>query len=589
MVVEEDLAQPSMLVLRFHDPEFTLIDGSTFALGKEVEISVAPPSGAPKKLLTAEVTSLEIEFEQFEKLYVVRAYDKSHRLHRGRKTKSYLKQKDSDIASAVVSGAGLQAQVEATSDQHEYVLQNNQTDMEFLRDRAARVGYQVRFVDGKVKFGKTETSPAEATEQEWGITLLSFQARLSPVGQPNSVEVRGWDPKTKKALVGTASTPAAPSAIGDGKTGGAAAKTAFSAQAAFIITDLPVGTQGEATKIAQAALNEMALDYLTAEGTCFGEPSIKAGVLVPIKGVSVKYSGKYFVTAVRHEYNHDRGYMTTFFAHGRRPNSILGVVSRGGNGAGSSIPDRHLIHGVEIGIVTNNNDPDNLGRVKVKLPWMATNEGTEQESDWARVVILGAGKQRGIWMLPEVNDEVLLAFEQGDPSQPFVIGGLWNGKDAAPDTTSNVRDGNGVNVRVIKTRVGHMIEFNDKTGAGADYITIKTKGGQLITIGDGDKKLEIKSANHTILLDDQGRAVKITSGGTVEISGSGNSLKFTESGIELTGSGGALKIAPAGVELGANANLTCKANANVDVQANAMLNVKTSAILSLQGSLVKIN
>src|SRR5687767_5027927 len=99
MVIEEDLAQPSMLVLRFHDPEFTLIDGSTFALGKEIEISAAPSSGAPKKLLTAEVTSLEIEFEQFEKLYVMRAYDKSHRLHRGRKTKSYLKQKDSDIAS----------------------------------------------------------------------------------------------------------------------------------------------------------------------------------------------------------------------------------------------------------------------------------------------------------------------------------------------------------------------------------------------------------------------------------------------------------------------------------------------------------
>src|SRR6185369_9010868 len=127
-------------------------------------------------------------------------------------------QKDSDIASSIASANGLQADVTATTDQHEYLIQNNQTDMDFLRDRAARVGYRVRVDGTKLSFKPAETSPADAPEQEWGSTLISFHVRLTPVAQSDKAEVRGWDPKTKAAIVGTASSQTNPSAIGDGKT-----------------------------------------------------------------------------------------------------------------------------------------------------------------------------------------------------------------------------------------------------------------------------------------------------------------------------------------------------------------------------------
>ncbi|HYF65715.1 MAG TPA: contractile injection system protein, VgrG/Pvc8 family, partial [Herpetosiphonaceae bacterium] len=279
-VVEDDLAQPAMFVLRFHDPEFTLTDGASFNPGKEVKVSVKNRKNATKVLLIGEVTSLEAEFSQYERTLVVRGYDRSHRLYRGRKTRTFLNQTDSAMASQIAQEAGFSAQVTATTTQHAYVMQDNQTDMEFLRDRAARVGYQVLADGQKLKFVDADEAPPAAPAQEWGVTLHSFHARLSAVAQPNTVKVQGWDPKLKQAIVGTASTPSAPSSIGYGKTGGQAAQSAFGSAATVVISDVPIGTQAEATALAQATLDRMAGDHLAAEGQCLGEPGIKAGTTV---------------------------------------------------------------------------------------------------------------------------------------------------------------------------------------------------------------------------------------------------------------------------------------------------------------------
>lgn len=573
-IVEDDLAQPAMFVLRFHDPEFALTDGSTFNPGKEIKISAKTRQNVIKVLLVGEVTALEAEFSQYERTLVVRGYDRSHRLYRGRKTRTFLNQTDSAMASQIAQEAGFSAEVTATSTQHAYVMQDNQTDMEFLRDRAARVGYQVLADGQKLKFVKADTAPPAAPAQEWGVTLHSFSARLSAVAQPNTVKVQGWDPKLKQAIVGTASTPAVPSTIGYGKNGGQAAQTAFGSTATVVISDIPVGTQAEATSLAQATLDRMAGDHLAAEGQCLGEAGLKAGTTVQITGVGTKFSGTYFVTASRHEYTPQDGYQTTFQVNGRRPASLVATL------AGS--PARRFTAGVVLGVVTNINDPDGMSRVKVKFPWL----DDTQESTWASVIAPGAGNNRGFIIYPEVNDQVLVAFEHGDISRPYVLGGVWSSSDAVPVT--GIQDGK-VKLRAIKTRAGHSLEFAEDDGGNKGSITLKTVGGQKIVISDTDKGIDVISAKHSIKFDDQGNAVKIVSGGTLEITASGNKLSFTQSGLELSGSGGKLAIAPAGIELAANANITVKGNANCDIQANAMLNVKSSAILNIQGTLVKIN
>lgn len=113
------------------------------------------------------------------------------------------------------------------------------------------------------------------------------------------------------------------------------------------------------------------------------------------------------------------------------------------------------IYGVRMAIVTNNNDPDKVGRVKLKFPW----RGDADESDWTRIVFPMAGKERGIYFIPEVDDEVLVLFENGDIHHPYVIGSLWNGQDKPPEDNANGKN----NIRKIKSRSGHEIIFDDNS------------------------------------------------------------------------------------------------------------------------------
>lgn len=564
-VVEDDLAQPAMFTLRFHDPAFTLIDGTQFKLGAEVTISAVTPANQRKVILVGEVTALEPMLSQRITLLVVRGYDLSHRLYRGHQTRTFLKQTDSQIAQKIAQEAGLSADAESTSVSHDYVIQNNESDMDFLRARAARIGFRVRANGKKLVFGRAEQTPPAAPAQTWGQTLLEFRSRMTAVAQSNAVEVRGWDIKTKTALVGKATTAANPSAVLV-ETGGAAAKKAFSSAATVLVSQQPVATQAEATGMAQAVLNQLAGDYLSAEGACYGEPALKAGTLVELKGIGTRLSGKYFVTATRHSFSHRDGYRTSFSVNGHRAHNLLTALA--GNGR-----ERGVV-GVVVGVVTNNKDPDGLGRVKVKFPWL--NE--QEESNWARLAAAGAGATRGLSIMPEVNDEVLVAFEHGDMSRPYVVGGLWNGKDKPPFAATAVKNGK-VEQRGLMSRAGHQILVQDEDQGG--LIQLKTKSGRMVEVSETDKNITIKSQNHTITLDDQGRAVKIQSAGDVEIAGAGGKLKITASGVEITSN--------TSMKLQANANLQLQANAQLQVQAQAMLDLKSSGILNIQGTLVKIN
>jgi len=192
--------------------------------------------------------------------------------------------------------------------------------------------------------------------------------------------------------------------------------------------------------------------------------------------------------------------------------------------------------GVTIGIVTNNKDPDGLGRVKTSLPWMAD----QVESDWARVVTPMAGSGRGVYFLPEVNDEVLVAFEHGNPGTPYVLGGLWNGKDKPPESNSDGQN----NRRTIKSRSGHTVCLDDTDGAEQIVIVDKT----------GKNRVVIDSSENSLTLEAFG---DITVKATGNLNLSGNEVKIE-----------------------ALTNASFKANANLDVNANAQLTFK-GAMLNL--------
>lgn len=163
-------------------------------------------------------------------------------------------------------------------------------------------------------------------------------------------------------------------------------------------------------------------------------------------------------------------------------------------------------YGVHPALVTEvKGDPDGLGRVKVALPWSPDARGGRYEA-WARVSTMMAGKNRGSWFIPDVNDEVLVAFEGGDPRRPYVLGALWNGKDPPPQSM----DGAGQNnLKVLRSRAGIKITLDDSSGAVK--LTLETPGQRKVVLDDGGQSIEIS--------DGLGNSIKMqASGVTVQSS-----------------------------------------------------------------------
>jgi phage protein D len=313
--VLQDVSAPGMFAVRLMNwdldkLQFTWSDDPLFAEGAEVEILMGY-AGELETVLSGEVTGLEPEFCAGEvPVVIVRGYDRAHRLLRGRKTRSFTQVKDSDIAAQIAQEAGLTPEAEDTQVTLEYVLQHNQTDLEFLQARARRIGYEV-WVEGKtLKFRPRPSDESEVLTLDRQEDLLEFFPRLSTVGLAGEVEVRGWSPKDKEAVLGTAAAADAGSAMG-GQTGGLdVAAKAFDAAVAVSV-DRPV-SQGEADQIARGRLREMALSYVTGEGVAVGRSDLKAGTVVKIEGCGQRFSGLYYLTSVRHSYTPKRGYRTAF-------------------------------------------------------------------------------------------------------------------------------------------------------------------------------------------------------------------------------------------------------------------------------------
>jgi uncharacterized protein involved in type VI secretion and phage assembly len=196
------------------------------------------------------------------------------------------------------------------------------------------------------------------------------------------------------------------------------------------------------------------------------------------------------------------------------------------------------IYGVVIGLVTNNRDPEELGRVKLKFPWLSDVD----ESEWARVAAPMAGKQRGFFFLPEVDDEVLVAFEHGDPRFPYVLGAMWNGQDTPPLTNKDGKN----DVRMIKSRSGHTVRLNDENGK------------ETIEIVD-------KSQNNSIVIDTSKNTITVMTNKDIALSAPKGTIRLDAQSVEISSSG------------------------FTKLKAGGSMNVEASETMTIKGSTVNIN
>lgn len=558
IIVEESLHLPAMFTMVIRNDYFPGRQDEKkwkhqdlLEFGKKVKIGFSSSTTESQDfseekeeyLIEGEITAIETHFtEQSQAPIVIRGYDISHRLHRGRWNRSFQGMTDSDIVKKILAEVVIEpGQIDESGIPHEYVFQNNQTNMEFLRERAARIGFELFVQDGKLNFRRpTSTQKIQLT---WLTDLHSFRVRVTSAEQVKEVNVRAWDYKQKKPIVSTRNSENVITKTENGQ--GSVAISEFKGKPTkptVYVVDQPISTPKEADAIAQALFDELGGQFVYADAHAEGNPNIRPGRTVILEELG-KHSGSYYVTETRHTY-FERVYTTEFTVRGLRGGDLLTTLS----------PPTRLQPGQTflVGIVTNNQDPEGLGRVKVWFPTLTPQTGENAHaSHWARVVAIGAGKGRGFDCLPEINDEVLVGFEHGNIHRPYILGGVWNGEDLPPKPVAeSVRDSN-VRVRTFKTRTGHQIQFiEEDQGNSKAGVYIETTAGHQIRLNDSEKAIEVKTkGKHELRLDDQNNYI--------EVKTPSHTFKMDRTGISLDSAG--------------------------------KIDIKARGIITVQGALIKLN
>lgn len=314
VTVTEDLDALSMFAVVLHnwDQERLKVswsDSSSFAIGTETEISLGTV-GDLHRVLTGEITSLEPTFGgDRPPTLTVRGYDHRHRLTRGRRTRTFARLTDSAIVTQVGRGAGLRVQATDTALELDYVVQHNQTDLEFVQKRAQGIGYEVFVRDKVLHFQPRQHATEPVATLDIGREITEFTPRLRSMDQLGEVTVRGWDTAEKKVVVGRARTGGERTTMGGSASGPRQASRAFGQVTAASVTT-PVHSKARADQIAAGLFEEMALTFVQGEAWCIGLPQLRVGAVVDIRGAGTTFSGRYYLTAVTHTLSAGEGYQT---------------------------------------------------------------------------------------------------------------------------------------------------------------------------------------------------------------------------------------------------------------------------------------
>ncbi len=499
---------------------------------------------------------------------VVDAYDKSYKLGRSTVIKTHVDATAADIVTDIATQGGLTAEIGADLQKFRFDnIQQRGTPLRFLTSLCHAAGAEWHVEGSKLIVSARDTQPPTVV-LEGDSSLLSFTARYSAVDEVSQVTTRGWDPVNKVEVVGTADWNAA-------KTASTAPIADRAADNSVKVTSWPrnvVVAETDASAAARAVIRRMGSAVLSARGECFVTPTMVPGRFITIEKMRPAWNGDYYVTEVEHVFGERQPLITRFTVGTLEPESLVDMTGAVDRSSASRFAD-----GVTIGIVTNHQDDEGMNRVKLKLPYLSNDEQT----GWARVVQPGAGSGRGWLTMPEVGDEVLVAFEHGDIRRPYVIGGLWNKKDLPPlDTSSSeLRYQDKIASRSFTSRAGHRLTFLDEGTAGAS-----------VSITLGTKKVELKLSDDAILVSHK-------DGGEITIANDQASIVLDKNGgitlkgrkVDIEATGGKISVKGAEIDVKSDATTKVTAGATLELKATAPAKLESSAITEVKGQLVKIN
>ncbi len=535
--VETTNALPDVCTLRFaeSDPsagtELKVIDNPKFALGAALKVAFSALGGELADVFDGEITTIEAELGSRNgsgpvlELIVI-AHDRSHRMHRSTTTRTFRQVTVTDVAKKLAQEHGLKLGKIAPigGEPAEVLHQVGETDWAFLSRLVRGHGGELDVAAGALSIIDPKAAKAPVMQLQFGEGLERFRPRVSTVGQVAKVQVYGWDPKAKRELTQTAVAKASTS-VENGKVDSAVAGTTV------VVATSPVSSNGDVKAHADAIAARIGHERVQAEANTPGDPRLVAGEYVDILGVGQRFGGTHRIVSAVHLHG-PRGYKTRMtLGAGGRP---LAETMNSGRSGGHGFAD-HLA----IAIVTSNDDPDKLGRVKVQYPTL----GGQVESGWARVVREASGKERGSVAIPHVNDEVVVGFQHGDVRRPFVLGCVFNGKDTP-------------GAELVKQTSSVAARYpRDLDVATKEKVLLAADKGITVTAAQGP--IEVSSGKELKLVASDGGPPSAL---TIETTGQ----------IKMTGK--------QGVEIAANGPLKITSTAPVTIESNAALQLKGSVV-----------
>jgi phage protein D/phage baseplate assembly protein gpV len=514
---------PDVATIRMADPQGRHVGDPPFFIGDEIEIQLGGiEASSPTSVFSGEVVAFEPEFTHSAALICVRAYDKSHRLHRNRRSATFQDMTLTDVVRKLVGDNALPSgTIESTPTVHPFLQQSMETDLDFINRLAAMENCEFGFSAGKAFLQQRRNGAGAVPTLSWKENAKSFKPRMTAAQQHDKVRVASYDPKSRKAVVGEATEPGAiPGAAKEARD-----KASSFGASELLVADRIANSADEARTIAQSTLDKLASGSFEADGVMEGDPAVKAGGKLKLAGFG-RFDGEHHLSSVTHVYGHG-DFRTRFAISGRNPRTLTDVMR--------PKAERAWTAGLVVGIVTNINDPESLGRVRVKFPSL----GDDIEGGWARVALVGAGKNAGMSFMPQLDDEVVVGFEHGDTRRPVVLGALHNGVDKPHAKMRGDQDG------------GSLVVYGRKDGEInlQKQLVITAKEHMVIKVDSGDYKLEASDK------------LEVKAGSTIKLESTGEMTLKSTAGITLEASG-PLKLK----------------GATVDIEASATVNVKGSLI-----------
>ncbi|HEX8243059.1 MAG TPA: type VI secretion system tip protein VgrG [Longimicrobium sp.] len=522
--------------------DFPLSNSTLFLPGTEVEV-LAGSTDAPVSLFKGIVVrqGLKVRDHTAPQL-VVECRHQAVKMTVGRKSAYWFDQTDGDVLQALLDAAGLHGTVEATTVTHAQTVQFGSTDWDFLLARAHAAGRLVFTNDDTVAVTKPAPDGAARAQLHFGATLLELDAEIDARGQFQAVKGVTWDPAQQARAEKDA---ADPGFAGPGNLAGGTLASVVGLD--HLTLSHPAVTADEAQAWADAEWLHARLNKAGGRVKCEGIGTVNPGDVVELSGVGQRFSGKVYVTGVRHDFDTVQGWKTHL--------QFGGVQALPDAGEPVSAPPAAAllpaVSGLQVGVVVGNEDPGGEHRVRVRMPLVST----DADGAWARVAAPDAGKERGFFFRPEVGDEVVLGFLHDDPRQAVILGMLHSSAKTAPLQGS---DDN--HEKVIETRSRMKVYFNDDT----KVMRLETPAGNQVTLSEEDRAVKIVDQN-------------------------GNRLEMTPDGITIESAKALTLKAGTELKLESVKGFNAKGGTEMKLEGTSGAELGSSAVTKVKGSLVQLN